>query len=182
MQANLKVAIVGERDDSRVAAALEAVQFWNRELDSLGIATRFTPVVVPQHDMHEAMVTRASHASGSSTLARDVRRQFDDVAANVILVLSGGEFPSYTLRGEGRGEALIAIRSAEMPPLSNANVARNVIAHELGHALGLEHNGDPQTLMCGRPAPRRPDTFASDQTLFFPLTGAEKEELRQRWR
>jgi len=36
------------------------------------------------------------------------------------------------------------------------NVARNVIARELGHAIGLGHNSDPTMLMCGRPAPCRP--------------------------
>lgn len=46
-------------------------------------------------------------------------------------------------------------------PLTLANVARNVIAHELGHAIGLGHNNDAAKLMCGRPAPCRPDVFRS---------------------
>jgi len=182
VRANLKVAIVGERDDTRVASALEAVQYWNRELDTLGLSTRFTPVVVnSQHETHETLLARASR-SESPTLSQAVRREFDDVSADVVIVLADGEFPSYTLRGEERGDALVAVRTADTPPLSNANVARNVIAHELGHALGLEHNGDPRTLMCGRPAPCRPDVFAADRRIFFPLTEREKEELRRRWR
>jgi hypothetical protein len=181
MHPTLKVAIVGDRDDARVATALEAVQYWNRELGSLGLRTRFTSVVVPRHDMPNAMLARASH-SNSSELAGVVRREFDDVRADIVIALSDGEFPSYTLRGEQRGEAVVAIRSADVPPLSNTNVARNVIAHELGHVLGLDHNGDPQMLMCGRPAPCRPDVFASDHTVFFPLTAAEKEQLQRRWR
>jgi len=182
VRTNLKVAIVGERDDSRVASALEAVQYWNHELDGLGLATRFTPVVVnSQHDTHETLLARASR-SNSPELEHAVRHEFDDVSADVVIVLADGEFPSYTLRGDQHGDALVAIRSAETPPLSNANVARNVIAHELGHALGLEHNGDPRTLMCGRPAPCRPDVFAADHRIFFPLTDAEKEQLRRRWR
>jgi len=57
-------------------------------------------------------------------------------------------------------------------------VARqNVIAHELGHAIGLGHNDDPTTLMCGRPAPCRPSLFQSQEARFFPLTDREKALL-----
>jgi hypothetical protein len=61
-------------------------------------------------------------------------------------------------------------------------VARNAVAHELGHVLGLPHNDDPSTLMCGRPAPCRPTAFASDTDHFFPLTADDERELRETWR
>ncbi len=57
------------------------------------------------------------------------------------------------------------------------NVARNVIAHELGHAIGLGHNSDPAKLMCGRPAPCRPNLFRCDEARVFPLTDDEKRQL-----
>jgi len=57
------------------------------------------------------------------------------------------------------------------------NVARNVVAREIGHAIGLSHNSDPTTLMCGRPAPCRPNTFSSPVEEFFPLTIEEKAAL-----
>ena len=56
-------------------------------------------------------------------------------------------------------------------------MARNVIAHELGHAIGLRHNADATKLMCGRPAPCRPDAFAADTPRYFPLTAEEKARL-----
>ena len=77
---------------------------------------------------------------------------------------------------------VVILRAAGIPPLSLPNVARNVVAHELGHVLGLAHNADPAMLMCGRPAPCRPALFRSETTVFFPLTESEQRELAKRFR
>jgi hypothetical protein len=50
-----------------------------------------------------------------------------------------------------------------------------------GHVLGLEHNRDATTLMCGRLAACRPAAFASNTARFFPLTAADDDWLRKRW-
>jgi hypothetical protein len=68
----------------------------------------------------------------------------------------------------------VAIKDHRARPLSLPNVARNVIAHEVDHALGLGHNDDPTKLMCGRPASCRADAFMSSNERFFPLTERER--------
>jgi hypothetical protein len=62
--------------------------------------------------------------------------------------------------------------------MSLPNVPRNVIAHELGHAIGLGHNSDPAMLMCGRPASCRPGLFASQTPHYFPLSSASPMSVR----
>jgi hypothetical protein len=61
--------------------------------------------------------------------------------------------------------------------LSTIGICSNVIAHDLGHAIRLGHNDDPSNLMCGTPAPCRPDAFRSDVERYFPLMEEEKQSL-----
>ena len=75
----------------------------------------------------------------------------------------------------------MAIRRADIPPLSLPNTVRNVVAHELGHVLGLNHNADSTMLMCGRPASCRPIAFVSDSARFFPLTKEDERWIESRW-
>jgi hypothetical protein len=90
---------------------------------------------------------------------------------------ANGVFISHAGRSADGQSATVMIRTDRVPPLSLPNVARNVIAHELGHAIGLGHNSDPTMLMCGRPAPCRPDVFASSMPRYFPLSSGDQANL-----
>src|SRR5262249_12555732 len=95
----------------------------------------------------------------------------------IVVVVSDGEFISHVNRLPGGQGAVAMIRNTNTPPMSLPNVARNVIAHELGHAIGLGHNVTPATLMCGRPAPCRPALFASQTPRYFPLSAEDRANL-----
>src|SRR5262245_63073550 len=145
-----KVLISGG-GDARVPLVHAAVAHWNGILAGIGSGFRLGPV-------------SQGGGGGGQTGA-------------IVVVLSDGEFISHVNRLPGGQGAVAMIRNMNGPPTSLPNVMRNVIAHELGHAIGLGHNSNPALLMCGRPAPCRPALFTSQSPHYFPLSGAERSKL-----
>ena len=147
------VVVVTQRADARVALVREAVAHWNRVLAGIGSSFRLGPISI-----------RSSGAEAAEP-------------GEIVVVLSDGVFISHVNRLPGGEGELVMIRSDRVPPLSQPNVARNVIAHELGHAIGLGHNSDPAVMMCGRPAPCRPPRYTSAKPRHFPLSDADRTNL-----
>jgi hypothetical protein len=167
------IVVVSAEGDPRLPLVGDAVAFWNSTLSELGSGFRLgalTQMVgtIPVDDLKNLRRPVLE-------LPESVRR----IKGNIVVVLSDGEFLSFTAGQATDGKVMLAIKDSRSFPLTLPNVARNVIAHELGQAIGLFHNADPTTLMCGRPAPCRPDLFASDRTRYFPLTEADKANLRR---
>jgi hypothetical protein len=149
---------------------IDAVDFWNKQLTEIGSGFRLGPVTFISQIIPPGELAELSRA----VLEQKALMQID---GDLIIALSDGDFVSFTgpfLKG---GIRLIGTRSFQVPPLRFTNVGRNVIAHELGHAIGLGHNDAPANLMCGRPAPCRPDAFRSDVEHYFPLMEEEKQFL-----
>src|SRR5262245_12975094 len=105
------IVVVGQADDARVALVRAGVAHWNQLLAGIGSGFRLGQVSL-----------------GRANQAGEVGK--------IVVVLSDAEFISHVRRlPDGQG-AVAMIRNTNGPPMSLPNIARNVIAHELGHAIG----------------------------------------------
>jgi hypothetical protein len=173
-----KITIVSPAGDSRLPLADEAVDFWNKALEGMGSGFRLGPVMrVVQTMPEEALQSLSLSVVDQAGARASVPQVFRDLPGDLTIFLAQSEFVSFTGPFDSSSKRVVGIRGTAFPPINLPNVARNVIAHELGHAIGLGHNSDPAMLMCGRPAPCRPGLFRSDVPRMFPLTEDEKRRL-----
>lgn len=170
------IVVVAPEQDPRLHVAREAVDFWNRTLAEIGTPFRLGPAVQSKEAVPVSYL-RSLSEQVSPVAWFDFPESIRGLPGDIIVVLSEGDIVSFAAHSRSAEKVLIGIRSHRLPPMTLPNVYRNVIAHELGHAIGLGHNSDPTMLMCGRPAPCRLDAFRSDTERFFPLTEQEKAQL-----
>jgi hypothetical protein len=169
-----KIAVVGPAGDARQKLVDEAVAFWNRTLAGIGSGFRLGPIArVTQPVPEEALqqLSESTLASGGRTA--NVPPALRGPPGDISVYLAASGFISFASPFDENSKRIVGIRGLSHSPMTLPNVARNVIAHELGHAIGLRHNNDPATLMCGRPALCRPALFQSDAPRMFPLTSVE---------
>lgn len=169
------ITVFGSPDDPRVPMVYDAVMFWNRTLAELGSGFRLGSVGVTAGAAPPgALVTMSEEVVGEHNRP-PLPDWLTGMPDRIVVALSNEEFVSFTMRWGETG--LAAIKNIHSYPLTLPNVARNVIAHELGHAICLGHNSDPRLLMCGRPASCRPAQFQSAAEHYFPLADDEKALL-----
>jgi hypothetical protein len=161
------VTAVSAEDDVRLPLVAEALDFWNAQLLRLNIVFRLGPVthlvgMVPAADIQAVRRTTSSRRVAPDSIAQ--------VPGDVVVVLSDASFQGFAFGWAAPRKVLAAIPSDRVHP----NVeSRNVIAHELGHAIGLGHDDHPNSLMCGGPWCH--SIFPSEG--FFALTEADAAKL-----
>jgi hypothetical protein len=118
-------------------------------------------VALKARTLSPALVNSMREANGDVIVALSDDAGFDPFA-----------FPWPALR-----KVLVAIPSFRKYPFW-PSIARNVAAHELGHALGLDHNDEATSLMCGGTA--QCDGRRYPNNGFAPLTSTDKTKLLEK--
>ena len=178
------VIIAYDTNDVRLPMALDAIAFWNDVMEDLGLDVRLV------EELHIASpITRAleNYARSISQRAGRLRSgpgepdapvEVTDLGVEAVLLLSRQDLMSFAWPLPRYPGHFVAIEEDRTAMAINPNIARNIIAHEIGHTLGLRHNRDPTTLMCG---PCRTHELAADRPEYMRLTERDHRRLIERY-
>lgn len=178
------VIITPDAGDERVTQTRDAVAFWNGTLSGLdlGVRLRETDLVVASENRalenYARLISQRGGRFPQGTAGPQPPRELTDLDADVVVLLSRQPLMPFAwplTSSTGSTGYFVAIRAVEPRRPSDDKVLRNVIAHELGHTLGLTHNRATATLMCG---PCSVVAAEDNPQEWLPLTADDRARLR----
>lgn len=178
------VILSHDTNDVRLPMALDAVKFWNETATELSLGVHVIEDVIIASSVERALENYArsiSHRAGRlrpGPSEPDAPSEITDFESNVVLLLSRQDLMSFAWPLPRRYGHFVAIEEDRHAMTRNPNIARNIIAHEIGHTLGLSHNSDPKSLMCG---PCRTNELSVDHPEYMHLTATDQKRLRERY-
>ncbi len=175
-----------DESDRRLASTRGAIGFWNRTLLDLKLRVRLIEVNVvhnsPMMRPLENYARRISQGAGRLEpfdAEPNVPAELIKLDGDIVILLSKQRLMSFAWPFGESGKYFIAIRSDFEKTMNQASLLQNVVAHELGHALGLTHNSDTTTLMCG---PCRTSALSFEERGFFRLLPQDQARLLSLYR
>ena len=175
------VIITPDAGDERITQTRDAVAFWNGTLSGLdlGVRLRETDLVVATENRalenYARLISQRGGRFPQGTAGPQPPRELTDLDADVVVLLSRQPLMPFAWPLTSSTGYFVAIRAVEPRRPSDDKVLRNVIAHELGHTLGLTHNRATATLMCG---PCSVVAGEDNPREWLPLTADDRARLR----
>lgn len=170
--------------DARVTHLRDAIAFWNRTLQALQLDVRLVettflvaPAATNALENYTRQIWQQAGRIRGGMGGPSEPAQVQQLGGDVVVFLSVQPTMSFAWPLES-SRHFIAVPAEPGTRFQRAGSSRNVMAHELGHTLGLIHHRDPLVLMC---SPCRPTLGTKDAEGFLALTDTDRGRLRARF-